>query len=98
MINSTNRLDRIEALVERNSEAIARLGQQQEAVLRLIARLSESENKLLQSIEQLVNFSLTTEERAIADRAEIRERLAALEAGMEQHQQMLNQILRRLDT
>lgn len=97
MINSIDRLDRIEALIERNSEAIARLGQQQEAALRLIARLSESEDKLLQSVEQLVNFNLTSEERAVADRAEIRERLAALEAGMEQHQQMLNQILRRLD-
>jgi chromosome segregation ATPase len=97
MINSTNRLDRIEALIELNSEAIARLEQQQEAALRLIARLSESEDKLLRSMEQLVNFSLTAEERAIADRAEIRGRLAALEAGMEQHQQMLNQILRRLD-
>ena len=98
MTNTTNRLDRIEALVECNSEAIARLGQQQEATLGIIARLSESEDKLLRSMEQLINFSRTVEERAAADRAEIRERFAALEAGMEQHQQMLNQILRRLDT
>lgn len=98
MTNTLNRLDRIEALIERTSEAIARLQEQQEATLGLIARLSESENKLLQSMEQLVNFTRTAEERAAADRAGSRERFTALEAGMEQDQEMLNQILRRLDT
>lgn len=116
--NSAEAIGRHEAIVyridqqqETNTQIITRLGQQQEATSCSIVRLSESENTLVQSMQQLVNFSLAAEERAAADRAEIRERLAALEAkaerqqemlasleaGQEQHQQILNQILRRLD-
>jgi len=52
-ISTEERLDRLERLVEANSQAIARLGQQQEEVLRRIDRLSEDSEKLSERVEKL---------------------------------------------
>ncbi|MGY4591004.1 putative nuclease with TOPRIM domain [Thermostichus sp. MS-CIW-40] len=52
-ISTEERLERVERLVEANSQAIARLTQQQEEVLRRIDRLSGDSEKLSERIEKL---------------------------------------------
>ncbi|HIK21611.1 MAG TPA: hypothetical protein IGR15_11295 [Synechococcus sp. M44_DOE_062] len=52
-ISTEERLERVERLVEANSQAIARLTQQQEEVLRRIDRLSEDSEKLSERVEKL---------------------------------------------
>jgi len=52
-ISTEERLERVERLVEANSQAIARLTQQQEEVLRRIDRLSGDSEKLSERVEKL---------------------------------------------